>query len=156
MAMMFLFAGKSSAQQVKTDYDRSTNFTQYKTYWRGQFSQALRSGQHYAQELPGVYPRVDHERTKPKLATRLLTRQERQSAPYQHEVNCMYWWIARSDGKEEIMATAKQMVLIEKLDVEKRSCASRQFANAQRQNIAGQDEEAALVLVAKSGDGHAF
>jgi hypothetical protein len=32
MAMMFLFAGKSSAQQVKTDYDRSTNFTQYKTY----------------------------------------------------------------------------------------------------------------------------
>jgi hypothetical protein len=31
-AMMFLFAGKSSAQQVKTDYDRSANFSQYKTY----------------------------------------------------------------------------------------------------------------------------
>jgi hypothetical protein len=32
MAMMFLFAGKSSAQQVKTDYDRGANFGQYKTY----------------------------------------------------------------------------------------------------------------------------
>jgi hypothetical protein len=32
MAMMFLFAGKSSAQQVKTDYDRGANFAQYKTY----------------------------------------------------------------------------------------------------------------------------
>ena len=32
IGMMFLFAGKSSAQQVKTDYDRSTNFGQYKTY----------------------------------------------------------------------------------------------------------------------------
>jgi Domain of unknown function (DUF4136) len=31
-AMMFLFAGKSSAQQVKTDYDRGANFGQYKTY----------------------------------------------------------------------------------------------------------------------------
>jgi hypothetical protein len=29
---MFLFAGKASAQQVKTDYDRSANFGQYKTY----------------------------------------------------------------------------------------------------------------------------
>ena len=29
---MFLFAAKSSAQEVKTDYDRSTNFSQYKTY----------------------------------------------------------------------------------------------------------------------------
>jgi hypothetical protein len=32
IGMMFLFAGNSSAQQVKTDYDRSTNFAQYKTY----------------------------------------------------------------------------------------------------------------------------
>jgi len=32
MGMMFLFAGKSLAQQVKTDYDRSANFGQYKTY----------------------------------------------------------------------------------------------------------------------------
>lgn len=32
VAMMFLFAGKSSAQQVKIDYDRRTNFNQYKTY----------------------------------------------------------------------------------------------------------------------------
>jgi hypothetical protein len=29
---MILFAGKASAQQVKTDFDRSANFTQYKTY----------------------------------------------------------------------------------------------------------------------------
>ena len=32
MGMMLLFAGKSSAQQVKTDYDRNANFAQYKTY----------------------------------------------------------------------------------------------------------------------------
>jgi Domain of unknown function (DUF4136) len=32
MGMMLLFAGRSSAQQVKTDYDRSANFGQYKTY----------------------------------------------------------------------------------------------------------------------------
>jgi hypothetical protein len=31
-AMMFLFAGKSSAQQVKIDYDRSADFSNYKTY----------------------------------------------------------------------------------------------------------------------------
>jgi hypothetical protein len=29
---MILFAGTASAQQVKTDYDRSANFGQYKTY----------------------------------------------------------------------------------------------------------------------------
>jgi hypothetical protein len=29
---MILFAGKASAQQVKTDYDRHANFAQYKTY----------------------------------------------------------------------------------------------------------------------------
>jgi len=32
IAMMFLFAVKSPAQQVKTDYDRGANFAQYKTY----------------------------------------------------------------------------------------------------------------------------
>lgn len=32
MGMMLLFAGKSSARQVKTDYDRNANFAQYKTY----------------------------------------------------------------------------------------------------------------------------
>ena len=32
IGMMFLFAGTSSAQQVKTDYDRGANFGQYKTY----------------------------------------------------------------------------------------------------------------------------
>jgi len=32
IGLMLLFAGKASAQQVKTDYDRSANFAQYKTY----------------------------------------------------------------------------------------------------------------------------
>jgi hypothetical protein len=32
MGMVFLLASNSSAQQVKTDYDRSANFAQYKTY----------------------------------------------------------------------------------------------------------------------------
>jgi hypothetical protein len=32
MGMMLLFAGKLSAQQVKTDFDRNANFGQYKTY----------------------------------------------------------------------------------------------------------------------------
>jgi hypothetical protein len=32
MGMMILFASTVSAQQVKTDYDRSANFAQYKTY----------------------------------------------------------------------------------------------------------------------------
>jgi hypothetical protein len=32
LGMMLVFAGKSSAQQVKTDYDRNANFGQYKTY----------------------------------------------------------------------------------------------------------------------------
>jgi hypothetical protein len=32
MGMMLMFGGKSSAQQVKTDYDRNANFGQYKTY----------------------------------------------------------------------------------------------------------------------------
>ena len=31
VGMMFLLAGKASAQQVKTDYDREANFGQYKT-----------------------------------------------------------------------------------------------------------------------------
>jgi hypothetical protein len=32
IGLIFLFAGNSSAQQVKTDYDRNANFEQYKTY----------------------------------------------------------------------------------------------------------------------------
>jgi Domain of unknown function (DUF4136) len=32
LGMLLLFAGQLSAQQVKTDYDRSTNFAHYKTY----------------------------------------------------------------------------------------------------------------------------
>jgi hypothetical protein len=32
IGMMLLFSGMSSAQDVKTDYDRNANFAQYKTY----------------------------------------------------------------------------------------------------------------------------
>jgi Domain of unknown function (DUF4136) len=32
LGIMVLFAGRLSAQEVKTDYDRSANFAQYKTY----------------------------------------------------------------------------------------------------------------------------
>jgi hypothetical protein len=32
IGLIFLFAGRAAAQQVKTDYDRSSNFAQYKTY----------------------------------------------------------------------------------------------------------------------------
>ena len=32
VGVMFLFAGALSAQEVKTDYDRSANFAQYKTF----------------------------------------------------------------------------------------------------------------------------
>ena len=32
LGIVFLIAGTSSAQQVKTDYDRSANFGQYRTY----------------------------------------------------------------------------------------------------------------------------
>jgi hypothetical protein len=32
VGMMLLFAGRALAQQVKTDYDRNSNFAQYKTY----------------------------------------------------------------------------------------------------------------------------
>ena len=32
IGLTLLFAGKASAQQVKTDYDRNANFAQYKTY----------------------------------------------------------------------------------------------------------------------------
>jgi hypothetical protein len=32
VGMTFLLAGKASAQQVKTDYDREANFGQYRTY----------------------------------------------------------------------------------------------------------------------------
>jgi RNA polymerase sigma-70 factor (ECF subfamily) len=41
-------------------------------------------------------------------------------------------------------------------DTEKRSRDLRQCADVQRQSLAGEDEEAALVLAAKRGDGHAF
>ncbi len=54
------------------------------------------------------------------------------------------------------MPTTTQSALIQGLDVETPSGASREFLDPQRHDIAGQDEEAELVLAAKSGDGHAF
>jgi RNA polymerase sigma-70 factor, ECF subfamily len=49
------------------------------------------------------------------------------------------------------MGTATQLRLIQELNT-----ASHEFADAQRQSVPGQDEEAALVLAAKGGDGDAF
>lgn len=54
------------------------------------------------------------------------------------------------------MAAATFSALTEGLDTEKRSRAPRQFSDARRGNIGCQGEEAALVLAAKRGDGHAF
>jgi len=49
-----------------------------------------------------------------------------------------------------------QAALIQGLDAEKRSVASWRLSDAHQRNIAGQDDEATLVLAAKSGDGQAF
>jgi RNA polymerase sigma-70 factor, ECF subfamily len=54
------------------------------------------------------------------------------------------------------MAIPTQLGLTQELDTKIQNPAPRQFADAERQNIAGQDEEAALVLSAKRGDGQAF
>src|SRR6266403_2105754 len=54
------------------------------------------------------------------------------------------------------MATGIQLAQILELDIEKRCRVSLQLADSQRQNILDQDEEGALVVAAKSGDGHAF
>src|SRR5882672_6889813 len=54
------------------------------------------------------------------------------------------------------MATGMQLAQILELDIEKRCRVSLQLADSQRQNILDQDEEGALVVAAKSGDGHAF
>ncbi|SRR6266481_343139 len=54
------------------------------------------------------------------------------------------------------MAAAMQLAQIQELDIEKRCRVSLQLADSQRQNISDRDEEGALVVAAKSGDGHAF
>jgi RNA polymerase sigma-70 factor (ECF subfamily) len=59
-------------------------------------------------------------------------------------------------GKEDIMATATQLAPIQGFDTERRSRASRQFTEADRQNIPGQGAEVTLVLAARNGDPHAF
>jgi len=55
-----------------------------------------------------------------------------------------------------MMVFAKQLTLNPESSVAKRSCASRQVANAHRENTLKQDQEGSLVLAAKSGDEHAF
>src|SRR5260370_22569875 len=55
-----------------------------------------------------------------------------------------------------MMAIPKELDLTQELDTTIQNSASRQFADAERQNIAGQDEEPKLVLAAKCGDGYAF
>ncbi len=54
------------------------------------------------------------------------------------------------------MATATQLSLVQQLPTKMPSAASHEFADANLQNTPGKDEEGALVLAAKSGDGHAF
>jgi RNA polymerase sigma-70 factor, ECF subfamily len=54
------------------------------------------------------------------------------------------------------MATATQLARIHELGSEKWSRASLQFADARRQTIPEEDEEAGLVLAAKNGDAQAF
>jgi len=54
------------------------------------------------------------------------------------------------------MAAATLSALAEGLDTEERSRAPLQFSDSQRPNIAGQGEEAVLVLAAKRGDRRAF
>jgi RNA polymerase sigma-70 factor (ECF subfamily) len=54
------------------------------------------------------------------------------------------------------LATATQLTLTQEPDAEERCCASQQFSDPRRRNFAGQDEETALVLAAKCGDGPAF
>jgi RNA polymerase sigma-70 factor (ECF subfamily) len=54
------------------------------------------------------------------------------------------------------MAIPTQLALTRELDTKIQNPASRQFAYARRQSIAGQDEEAMLVIAAKYGDAYAF
>ena len=54
------------------------------------------------------------------------------------------------------MATATQLALTQEPDAEQRCRASQQFLDPRRRNFEGQDEETALVLAAKCGDGPAF
>src|SRR5260221_7587274 len=54
------------------------------------------------------------------------------------------------------MTTVTTSAVIQRVDKETQDGVSRDCADTQRQNIAKHDEEVALVLAAKCGDGHAF
>lgn len=59
VGMTLVFAGMASAQQVKTDYDRSANFALYKTY----------SWEHVETKDPLIVDRIKHA-VNPVLAAR--------------------------------------------------------------------------------------
>jgi RNA polymerase sigma-70 factor, ECF subfamily len=59
-------------------------------------------------------------------------------------------------GKQGDIMAAAQSALMQRLDTDKRSGVTCGFSDTQRRNIAVHDEEAALILAAKGGDGHAF
>ena len=101
---------------------------------------------------------MDYQGAKRKLAAHLANRTGAGSIVRLAalKITVVRQVIASYEKKGAIMATATRSPFIPDLDTDQRSCASRQSANAQRQNIAGRDDEAALVLAAKSGDGHAF
>lgn len=54
------------------------------------------------------------------------------------------------------MVTPTQLTQIQGWDTASRNGASRRFADVQQQDMAHEDEDAGLVLAAKSGDVHAF
>jgi RNA polymerase sigma-70 factor, ECF subfamily len=101
---------------------------------------------------------MDHERTRPKLAVHLANRRDAcQSfclAALKFTVVCQV--IARNHRKGGILAIPTQLALIQELRTKNPAPASRQFADALREKSASQDEEAALVVAAQSGDGQAF
>jgi RNA polymerase sigma-70 factor (ECF subfamily) len=70
-------------------------------------------------------------------------------------MNCRVPIDDRDDRKGDIMATATPSALRPEFNIEKRGAASHPIAEAQQENVLGQDE-AALVLAAKRGNGHAF
>jgi RNA polymerase sigma-70 factor (ECF subfamily) len=96
---------------------------------------------------------MEHERTKPKLAAHLANETGRRLAEL--KLTAVTGCKERQE-KMTFMAAATQSAPIQGLGTERRSCVSRQFPEAQRQNIAGQVAEATLVLAAQNGDAHAF
>ena len=64
--------------------------------------------------------------------------------------------MAGNDKKGNTIVTPTQWTQLQGLGAPRRNGVSRQFADVQQESMPGEDEEAGLVLAAKSGDGHAF